>query len=104
MMSDVPMSVLYRTDISNQLPQIIGVFSSEEKAIEAMSLDVTDHLRKFADANLNTDDRLTTSVSDGETVLFVWIIVKRDMDCPVFLNDANDIDADGFSEKPQLPF
>lgn len=104
MMTDIHVSVLYRTDIASRIPQLIGVFSSQELAIAAMSFDVNDYIRKFADAFLDTSNRLTTSLSDGEKELFLWIIVERDLDCPVFLPYAKDIDADGLTEKQDMPF
>lgn len=100
MADDGKVSVLTRTDISMRIAHVIGVFSSERSALEALSLDVLDHSSRFADAFLNSGDPLNVSLSDGIHSLYIWSVVTRDIDQPVFFASSGDFCSDGAAKEP----
>ena len=101
---DPGMSVLFRTDMSSRLPQVIGVFDNDQAAIASMSYDLVDHARKFLSGVIDTSVPLCASLSDGSQTMFLWVIVHRFINEPRFIQSNEDIQGSSFINRPDNVF
>lgn len=104
MSGDLSVLVLVRTDITARIAHVVGVFSEESEAISAMSFDVFDFSRRFADAFLNSSDPLNVVLSDGDHSMFMWSVVSRGLDEPVYMPRQTDFGEDPCPPPPDNVF